>query len=254
MANKIAIITGATAGIGLATARKLAEAGYDLILFARRQQRLDEVKATLEAQFGIKIWAAILDVQSSKAVETALEALPVEWRKVDLLVNNAGLARGLHPFDQGVLQDWEEMIDTNLKGLLYITRIVAGWMRQQGQGHILNIGSTAAKEVYPNGNVYCATKHAVDALTKGLRMDLFGTGVRVGAIHPGMVETEFSIVRFRGDDERARKVYQGFRPLTADDVASTIVWVAKQPAHVNIADLVLTSTDQVSSTMVNRTN
>lgn len=246
-----ALVTGATAGIGKATLLALARAGWHVVGWGRRADRLAALAPTVNA-LGVQYHYQAVDVRSADAVTRAHQALPPEAQVPDLLVNNAGLARGLAPLDQGLLSDWDEMIDTNVKGLLYVTRTLAPGMRSRGRGHILNIGSIAGKEVYPNGNVYVATKHAVDALTRALRIDLVGSGVRVGAIHPGMVETEFSEVRFHGDTARAQKVYQGLRALTPEDIAEVIVWVASQPERITIADVVVLSTDQASSTVVHR--
>ena len=247
-----AFVTGATAGIGRATALHLARAGFDVLVCGRRADRLAALAEEI-TRLGRAAHALTLDVRDAAAVQAALDALPAPWQQLDLLVNNAGLARGLHPIDQGLLSDWEEMIDTNLKGVLYVSRIVAGWMRAAGRGHIILVGSTAAKETYPNGNVYAATKHAIDALAKGMRMDLISAGVKVSAVHPGFVETEFSQVRFHGDADRARGVYQGFRPLSGDDVAAVITWMATAPAHVNLADVVVIPAAQASAMLTHRT-
>lgn len=246
----VVIITGATAGIGLATARQFARAGFRVVGTGRRADRLQELAHELgEEHFrGLQF-----DIRQAAEVEAALTSLPDDWRtSTQVLVNNAGLARGLAPLDQGNLQDWEEMIDTNVKGLLYVSRVVAAWMRAQHRGTIINIGSTAGREVYPNGNVYCATKFAVDALTRGLRMDLMGSGVRVSAVNPGYVETEFSQIRFNGDEARAKRVYEGFRPLYAEDIAEVIYWVATTPKHMNLADVLVMPTAQASAAMVHR--
>jgi len=237
--NKIALITGATAGIGEATARRFYSGGYDVIITGRRSDRLQQLSDELTAQGANQVYTLNFDIRSSGAVESALLSLPEAWRNIDVLVNNAGLSRGLGPVDEGLLSDWEEMIDANVKGLLYVTRIVSGWMKARQAGHIINVGSTAAKEVYPGGNVYCATKHAVDALTRAMRIDFVHLRLKVSAVHPGYVDTEFSTVRFHGDTERAKKVYEGFRPLSGADVAEVIYWMAIAPEHVNIADVVL---------------
>ncbi len=246
LANKIVFITGASAGIGAACARKFAEQGSRLILAARRTDRLEAVAAGLGADCRL----VELDVRDQKAVAAAVESLPENWRDIDILVNNAGLSRGLDRLFEGKLQDWEEMIDTNVKGLLYVSRAVIPGMVERGRGHIVNIGSIAGREVYPRGNVYCATKHAVDALTKGMRLDLVETPVRVSTVDPGLVETEFSDVRFRGDTERAKTVYQGYQPLKGDDVAEAVVWIAGRPAHVTIADIMILPTAQASATVL----
>lgn len=250
--GSIALITGASSGIGAATARALAAEGARLILAARRSDRLAALAAELESGPGATVLAMEVDVRDRQQVETQLGNLPAEWRAIDLLVNNAGLSRGLDKLHEGSHEDWEEMLDTNVKGLLYVTRAVVPGMVSRGKGHVINLGSIAGHEVYPNGNVYCASKHAVDALTKGLRIDLNGTGVRVSTVDPGMVETEFSVVRFHGNTERAAGVYRGLTPLSADDVAEAIVWCASRPAHVNVAEIILFPTDQSSATVVHR--
>lgn len=250
--HPIALITGATAGIGEATAEVLAAQGHDLIITGRRVERLNALADRLGQEHGVRVHPLAFDIMDAAAVEAALHSLPDDWRAIRVLVNNAGLARGLGPVDQGSLSDWTEMIDTNLKGLLYVTRIVAGWMRAAGIGHIINVGSIAGKEAYANGNVYVATKHAVEALTRAMRMDWVGTGIKVSAVHPGMVETEFSMVRFRGDSDRAGNVYKGLRPLSGRDVAEVIGWMVAAPAHVNLADVVVLPSDQASATIVHR--
>jgi len=250
--KKIAFITGATAGIGEACATEFAKNGYDLIVSGRRDDRLKKLSSSLEKQFDIDVLPLVFDVRDRKAVEDNFRGLPAEWMKINVLVNNAGLASGLDPLQEGNPDDWEKMIDTNVKGLLYVTHQVVRGMVERGTGHIINIGSLAGKEVYPQGNVYCSTKHAVDAITKGLRIDLIGTGVKVTQISPGLVETEFSLVRFKGDVEKAKKVYQGYEPLTAKDVAEQVCYVASLPRRVNINDLVLTALDQANSYVVNK--
>jgi NADP-dependent 3-hydroxy acid dehydrogenase YdfG len=244
----IAFITGATAGIGQATSELFAKNGYNIIITGRRKERLQEFSAALKSKYKIDVLSLNFDVRNLKEVETAINSIPSEWKKINVLVNNAGLAVGLNPIQEGVVDDWERMIDTNIKGLLYITRNVSPIMIENGFGHIINIGSIAGKEVYANGNVYCATKHAVDALNKGMRIDLLPHNIKVTAINPGMVETEFSIVRFKGDLDRAKNAYKGFQPLLAEDIAETIYWVAKRPAHVNINDLVIMPTVQANAT------
>lgn len=244
---KIALVTGATSGIGEATALLLAKEGYDLIITGRRGERLRQVAQTLEGECGIKVLPLVFDVRSQAEVEANLGTLPAQWKDIDVLVNNAGLAVGLNPVQDGVVDDWERMIDTNVKGLLYVTRVVSNYMKVQGKGHIINLCSIAGKEAYANGNVYCATKHAVDALTKGMRIDLLPYGIRVSQICPGAVETEFSIVRFKGDVDRADNVYKGFTPLTALDVADAILYMVKCPPHVNINDMVIMPTAQANS-------
>ena len=245
----IALITGASAGIGAAVAERFAQGGCDLIVTGRRTSLLDELRNKLENAYSIRVCTLSFDVQNQEEVAHNLSRLPAEWREVDILVNNAGLAVGLHSVQEGVLDDWERMIDTNIKGLLYVTRSVAPWMVARKKGHIVNVGSIAGKEVYPNGNVYCATKHAVDALTKGMRYDMLPYGVRVSQICPGAVETEFSIVRFKGDAERAANVYKGFEPLQARDIAEAVWYVTQQPSHVNISDMVIMPTAQASTTL-----
>lgn len=250
--NKIALITGATSGIGEACAKLFAREKFDLILTGRRLERLEKLSDTLIAEFGVRVQILCFDVRERAAVINSLENLPEDWKKVSVLINNAGLSQGLDPIQNGNFDDWDTMIDTNIKGLLYVTKIVANWMIERGPGHIINIGSIAGKEVYPNGNVYCATKHAVDALSKGMRVDLLHYGIKVTAIHPGAVETEFSEVRFKGDKERAKKVYDGFDPLLANDIADTIWFAVSRPAHVNINDMLVMPTAQASAAVIFR--
>ncbi|MBA3705519.1 MAG: SDR family NAD(P)-dependent oxidoreductase [Bacteroidetes bacterium] len=249
----ITFITGATAGIGQATAELFAKNGYDIIITGRRKERLAEFSAHLKSTYKVDVLSLSFDVRSLKEVETAIASIPVEWRKVNVLLNNAGLAVGLNTIQEGVIDDWERMIDTNVKGLLYVTRTFAPIMINNGYGHIINLGSVAGKEVYANGNVYCATKHAVDALSKAMRIDMLAHNIKVTAIHPGMVETEFSIVRFKGDEERAKNAYKGLQPLTAVDIAETIYWTATRPPHVNINDIIIMPTAQANATTVIRT-
>ncbi len=244
---KIALITGATAGIGEACARLIAAQNYNLILTGRRTERLERLSSELSSTHNIEIQILTLDVRSKAEVEMQLSALPEEWKAVDVLINNAGLSQGLDPIHEGNTDDWDTMIDTNIKGLLYVTRVVSPWMVKRKQGHIVNLGSIAGKETYANGNVYCATKHAVDSLNKGMRIDLLPYGVKVTAIHPGAVETEFSEVRFKGDTGRAKKVYEGFDPLVAQDIADTIWFVVSRPAHVNINEMVVMPTAQAGA-------
>lgn len=246
--SKIALITGATAGIGEACAVLFAKQGYDLILTGRRTIRLEQVKKELENQYGVNIQLLTLDVRNKAGVQNALDTLSTDWKKVDVLINNAGLSLGLEAIQEGNTDDWDVMIDTNIKGLLYVTKIVSQWMVARKEGHIINLGSIAGKETYANGNVYCATKHAVDSLNKAMRIDLLPYGIRVTGIHPGAVETEFSEVRFKGDTERAQKVYEGFEPLRAEDIAETIWFAVSRPAHVTINDLVIMPTAQASTT------
>ncbi|MBL7888572.1 MAG: SDR family NAD(P)-dependent oxidoreductase [Bacteroidia bacterium] len=244
----IALITGATAGIGKATAELFAKNGYNIIITGRRKERLEEFSSHLKASYKVDVLTLNFDVRKLSEVEAAVNSIPADWKKINVLVNNAGLAVGLGPIQEGIIDDWERMIDTNIKGLLYITRTLAPLMIQNGFGHIVNIGSIAGKEVYANGNVYCATKHAVDALNKAMRIDMLPHGIKVTGIHPGMVETEFSIVRYKGDEERAKNVYKGLQPLTAEDIADTIYWAASRPAHVNISDVIITPTVQANAT------
>ena len=244
----LVFITGATSGIGKSTAAIFAKKGYDLIITGRRQERLDSLKQQLQNDQKIKVTSLCFDIRSSEAVEAAINTLPAENKNIDILVNNAGLAAGLSAIQDGELSHWERMIDTNIKGLLYTTKIIAGLMIKNGKGHIINIGSVAGKEVYANGNVYCATKHAVDALNKAMRIDLLPHNIKVTAVNPGMVETEFSLVRFDGDEERAKKVYQGLQPLMPEDIAETIFWIASRPSHVNINDILIMPAAQATAT------
>ena len=249
---KIALITGATSGIGEATAELFAREGYDLVLTGRRKERLDHVAHRLNKKYNVDIATSPFDVRDREEVVSTLNDLPAKWKKVNVLVNNAGLSQGLDPIDKGDYDDWDRMIDTNVKGLLYVSKIVANWMIEHGHGHIINIGSIAGKEVYVNGNVYCASKHAVDALSKAMRIDLLPHGIKVTAVHPGAVETEFSQVRFKGDKARAKKVYEGFEPLVAMDIAETIWFAVSRPAHVNINELTVMPTAQATATNIFR--
>lgn len=246
-------ITGATSGIGRATAVRLAQEKYNLILTGRRNERLEALKNELTQQHDCKVHTLCFDVRRYDEVQAAVAQLPSEWQTVDVLINNAGLAVGLEPLHEGVVDDWERMIDTNIKGLLYITRAIAPGMVSRRSGHIINIGSIAGKGVYPRGAVYCATKHAVDALSKGMRMDLLPYGIRVTQVCPGAVETEFSVVRFKGDQHRADQVYEGFCPLTADDIASAVSYALSQPPHVNVQELLVMPTAQADGTQFHRT-
>lgn len=248
--KKIALVTGATSGIGEATALGLAKAGYNLIITGRRGTLLSELKERIEQIDGCKALTLCFDVRIEQEVNDHLQNLPEEWSKIELLVNNAGLAVGLSPVNDGVIDDWERMIDTNIKGLLYVTRALVPHMISNGKGHIINIGSIAGKSVYPNGNVYCATKYAVDALSKGMSMDLVNHNIKVSQVCPGAVETEFSIVRFKGDKDRADNVYKGFQPLSATDVADAIVFIATAPDHVNISDMVIMPKAQASPVQI----
>lgn len=247
---KTVLITGATSGIGRATARIFAKNHFKVILCGRREDRLAELQDEL-LQI-TEVCTLNFDVRKKNAVANAIASLTDEFSTIDVLINNAGNAHGMDPIQNGHDEDWDAMIDINVKGLLYVSKAIIPQMVARKNGHIINIGSTAAKEVYPNGNVYCASKHAVDAINQGMRMDLNPFGIRVGAIHPGMVETEFSEIRFKGDKERAQKVYQGFEPLQPEDIADIIHFVVTRPYHVNIADLIVMSTAQASSTIVNK--
>lgn len=247
---KTVLITGATSGIGRATARAFAKNNYKVILCGRREDRLAELQEELSQR--TEVHTLLFDVRFKKEVQKSIQSLPENFADIDVLINNAGNAHGLDPIQDGDLQDWDDMIDINIKGLLYVSKAIIPRMVERKRGHIINIGSTAAKEVYPNGNVYCATKHAVDALNQGMRMDLNPYGIRVGAIHPGMVSTEFSEVRFKGDIEKASRVYRGFDPLLPEDIADIIHFVVSRPYHINIADLIVMPTAQASSTILNR--
>jgi len=249
--NQIVLITGASSGIGAACAKAFAQAGAKLILAARRFDRLQQLAEELK-QFDAPTHLLQMDVCDRAQVETGLQSLPKEWASIEMLINNAGLSRGLDKLHEASLQDWEEMIDTNIKGLLYVTRLVVPDMVSRGRGHIINIGSIAGHQTYPGGAVYCATKAAVRSLTEGLKLDLLGTPVRVTAVDPGMVETEFSQVRFHGDRDRAGQVYRGMTPLSPNDVAEIVLFCATRPAHVNISDIIVLATDQASATLVHR--
>lgn len=248
----ITFITGATAGIGKSTAEIFAKNGYNLIVTGRRKDRLEAFSKQLKDNYKIDVLSLNFDVRNLKEVQDAVKSIPDDWKKINVLVNNAGLAVGLNSIQDGVTDDWDRMIDTNIKGLLYMTRTLVPLMTANGFGHIVNLGSIAGKEVYANGNVYCATKHAVDALSKSMRIDLLPHNIKVTAIHPGMVETEFSIVRFKGDEEKAKNVYKGVQPLTPDDIAETIYWTASRPSHVNINDVIIMPTVQATATTVLR--
>ena len=247
---KTVLISGASSGIGLACAQLFAQSGWRLILLARRADRLAKIKQQLSRS--TEVHCLTCDVQSQQAVDEAIAGCPPEWQTLDLLINNAGLAAGLAPMQTADLADWERMIDTNVKGLLYLTRACLPSMLQCKQGHIINVGSIAGREVYPNGGVYCATKSAVKALTKGLREDLLGTGLRVSEVAPGMVDTEFSLVRFKQDQKRSQAVYAGMQPLKASDVAQAVLYCAQQPAHVCVAEMFLLPSAQASATRVHR--
>ncbi len=249
---KKVLITGATSGIGKATALLLAQNNCHLILCGRRKSLLESVSAQISAAYPVAICTLTMDVRNKEEVFAAIESLPDAFKPIDVLINNAGLASGLNTLDEGVLDDWEKMIDTNLKGLLYVTKAVLPLMPKNGDGHIINLGSIAGKEAYLNGNVYCATKAAVDNLSRGMRVDLARFPIRVSAIHPGAVETEFSIVRFKGDEERAKKVYDGFENLVANDCAEAIWFMLNRPKHVNINELTIMPTAQPNATTIIR--
>jgi len=250
--HKIILITGATSGFGMATARIFAKNGHRLIITGRREDRLIKLAEELNAEYGVDVLPLAFDVRDSKAVQAVADSLSEEWHNIDVLVNNAGLAVGLGPIHEGVIDDWERMIDTNVKGLLYMTRFFAPFMVARKSGHIVNIGSIAGKEVYPNGNVYCATKHAVDALSKAMRTDMLKYGIKVTQIAPGAAETEFSVVRFKGDQAAADNFYKDFDPLTGEDIAELIYYVTTLSAHVCINDMVVTCTSQASATNILR--
>jgi len=252
LSQKTVFITGASSGIGAACARLFAAQGARLLLCARRHQKLVEVAQQLRQEYQSEVHTLQLDVTQWSEVQQQWGQLPAEWQQIDILVNNAGLSRGLENFQEGHMTDWHEMIDANVKGLLQVTRMVLPDMVERNQGHIINIGSVAGHQVYPKGAVYCATKHAVRALSQGLRMDLAGTKIRVSSVDPGAVETEFSLVRFHGDAQRAAAVYHGFTPLSATDVADAVLYCAQCPPHVNVSELLLMPTDQAAATMINR--
>ncbi len=249
--NKLTLITGATSGIGQACAEKFAANNHDLIITGRRESRLKELAEKLKKNYGIQVLPLSFDIRNKKEVDESVAKIPSDW-KVEILLNNAGLAAGLSPIQEGSVEDWEQMIDTNIKGLLYISKAIIPKMIEQGKGHIINIGSIAGKEVYPQGNVYCASKHAVDALTKGMRLDLLPHGIKVSQVAPGLVETEFSLVRFKGDTEIAEKVYQGYEPLKGEDVADAVYYIASLPPHVNINDLLIMPTAQANATTLHK--
>lgn len=249
--NKIVLVTGATSGIGLNTARIFAKNNYDLIITGRREERLNELKKELTSK-SVRVLSLCFDVRDLSQVKNHLGNLPGEWKEIDILVNNAGLAVGLNHINSGEVDDWDRMIDTNIKGLLYVTRVVSPYMVAREKGHIINIGSIAGKEVYENGNVYCATKHAVDALSKSMRIDLLNHNIKVTNIAPGMVDTEFSLVRFKGDKEKSAIPYSGLKPLYGEDIANVIYYCATLPDHVNINDLVIMPVAQASATNIFR--
>lgn len=248
--SKTALVTGASSGIGKATAIALAGAGYNLVICGRRKEALQQLKTQLQEKVEVEILQ--FDVRNKEEVSKAIQNLPQKFKTIDVLINNAGNAHGLDPIQSGNVEDWDAMIDINVKGLLYVSREIIPQMVERGAGDIINIGSLAGKEVYPNGNVYSASKHAVDAINQGMRIDLNGKGIRVGAINPGLVETNFSEVRFKGDSERAKSVYRGYQALKPEDIAELVVFVVTRPAHVNIADLLVLPTAQASSTIVHK--
>lgn len=250
MENKIALITGATSGIGKACAITLAKMGFDIIATGRRKDRLEELKSELPTT--IRYLPLVFDVRDREKVGEILGNLPPEWAAVDVLINNAGNAHGMDPIQTGSLDDWDAMMDINVKGLLYVSKAIIPGMTERNSGTIINIGSIAGKEVYPNGNVYCGSKHAVDAITKGMRIDLNPFGIKVIGIHPGLVETEFSLVRFKGDEKRAETVYQGYEPLVAQDIADIVEFVVNRPSHVVLADIVVLPTAQAAATLVKK--
>jgi NADP-dependent 3-hydroxy acid dehydrogenase YdfG len=250
--GKIVFITGASSGIGMESAKAFAKEGCKLILTARRIDRIKILAAELLKEFGTESLTLPLDVRKKEEVFTLFEKLPNDWKKIDILLNNAGVGKGLSPLHDSDPEGWDEMIDTNVKGLLFITKSVSNLMIKNGSGHIINVGSVAGREVYPNGNVYCATKFAVNALTKAMRVELYDKNIRVTTVDPGMVETEFSLVRFDGDEERAKNVYKGMTPLSPADIADTIIFCATRPAHVNISEVVIYPSDQANTTTVKR--
>lgn len=250
--NKIVLITGATSGIGKACAIKFASAKYDVIITGRRNDRLTELKAQLENDYGIEVLTLCFDVQNKQATNTALTNLPLHWQKIDVLINNAGLALGRDSFENADMNDWETMLNSNVHGLLYVSKAVLPFMLAQKKGHIINMGSVAGKEVYENGNVYCASKFAVDAISRGMRIDLLKNNIKVTCINPGAVETEFSEVRFKGDKETAKAAYKGLTPLTAGDIADAVYYCASLPPHVCINDLVITCTQQAGTYYFNK--
>jgi len=250
--SKTVLITGATSGIGKATAKVFAKQGYDLIITGRRQKRLDETKKKLSSKYSVRIKALCFDVRDLSSCKTAINSLKGDWKQIDILINNAGLASGLDPIHEGDIDDWETMIDTNVKGLLYMTKLISPGMVKRRSGHIINVCSTAGHEVYPKGNVYCASKHAVNALSKAMRIDLHTHGIRVSQVSPAHVEeTEFALVRFHGDKKKS-KIYEDFNPLKSKDVANTIYYIAIQPKHINIQDIILMGTQQANSLFTDR--
>jgi len=251
--KKTVLVTGATAGFGKAIAIKFASEGNRVIITGRRNERLNELVEEIQNKYEVEALGLCFDVRSEDQVISAIESIPENWKNIDILVNNAGLASGLDPIQTGSTEDWDKMIDTNVKGLLYVSSAIIPLLMAQKKGHIINIGSTAGKEVYPSGNVYCASKHAVDAITKGMRIDLLQHGIKVTQIAPGAAETEFSIVRFHGDEQRAKDAYNGYQPMTAEDIAELVYYSTALPAHLCINDLVVTSLAQANSYLIHRT-
>jgi len=245
--KQTALITGATSGIGEATAKQLANLGYNIIITGRRLDRLKTLQTQIEADYSVSAYILAFDIRDKDATDKAINSLPEQWTQIDIMVNNAGLAAGADPIQDGLWSDWEQMIDTNIKGLLNMSKLIIPGMIARKKGHIINVSSIAGKEVYANGNVYCATKHAVDALTKGMRIDLLPHHIKVGSIAPGMVETEFSIVRYHGDQDKADNVYKGLTPLNAMDIAETIEFMVTRPPHVNINDVLIMPTAQATA-------
>jgi NADP-dependent 3-hydroxy acid dehydrogenase YdfG len=254
MNTKTAFITGTTSGFGLAIAIRLASLGYDMVITGRRRERLDKIAAEVRLHHGVEVLPLCFDVRDREACRQAVDSLPERWQQIDLLINNAGLAAGATPIQEGDMDDWERMIDTNVKGLLYISRFVIPLMIRRESGHIINISSIAGVEVYPTGNVYCATKHAVNAITKGMRIDLLKENIKVSSIAPGAAETEFSLVRYHGDQEKADAVYKGLVPLNAEDIADTVEFIITRPPHVNINDILLTPVQQANTYLFHRDN
>ena len=250
--NKLILITGASSGIGEACAKLFAQDGADLILAARSEQKLKDLASSLEKEYKVNVICAKVDVRDKKNIDEFFNSLPVDKQTIDILINNAGLSRGLDPIHEGSLDDWDEMIDTNVKGILYMTRKFVPNMIKKESGHIVNIGSIAGHDIYPKGNVYCVSKHAERALSKAMRFDMYEYGIKVTSVDPGMAETNFSTVRFHGDAEKAKNVYKGFTPLTAEDIADSIHYAITRPAHVNICEIVLTATDQASVTLTRK--
>ena len=248
----IALITGASSGFGRATALKFAEHGWDVIITGRRKEKLEELEHIILDTYETKVYSLCFDVRDRKQVKIELDALPHFWKEIDVLVNNAGLASGMSAIYDGDIDDWEKMIDTNVKGLLYVSRTILPWMIDRKRGHVINIGSTAGKDAYAYGNVYCGSKFAVDAITKSMRIDLLPHGIKVTAVNPGAAETEFSLVRFKGDAEKAKSIYKGFDPLQAKDIADVVWFAASRPPHVNLNDIVITPLAQANSVYINK--